>query len=68
MSTRFKITISSENREENDRVYIPLSPKQIKALEEKLILIQPIEESFSSEPSLINLLHEAYKDWENLSK
>ena len=64
MTTRFKISISSEDRRNNDRIYIPLSPNQIKDLKEKLILIQTPEESFSSGPNLINLLHEALKEWE----
>lgn len=66
MSIRFRISISKTDRENNDRIYVPLSPKQLKVLKEKLLILQSDEEALSSKPGLINLFHEALKDWEKI--
>ena len=67
---KFKISVSEDEREDNDKIFIPLSPNQINLLRGLLVIIdkKEIVQKSESLQEIYKLLCYANDEWEGLVK
>jgi len=66
LNRRFKITIGDcEDRANTDKIHVPLTPNQITALMNKLVIIDDNDEN--DEYKLFSIFNIAMSEWESIS-